>query len=202
MHAASACASALALAHAALLAAVFFASSLATHAFVSTEIHALLFFRVCLTVLVFLELLAAGFFLFRRYPPCYAGLAISAVCLAGGGWAMVVAVPTESAVHFAGAILFIAATACYALPLLLGSRHARLCLVLSGTLTLAAAVSFAGLYFAQLYKEAAYAEWAAFTANAILLSLYFALNEPEPADAGRPKPRQGPAERQRLLPQP
>jgi hypothetical protein len=171
----------IALAHACLLAGVYFSSSVHTDAFVSTEIHSLLFFRVTLTCLVFLEaiLCAAYIFSFHQDSAPRSITAAAFVATAVAGWAVLACYPTSQAEHAAGAILFIVGSAASALFFITKAAHYRSLLYACWASSIATAGAFGGLYAVQIYDAAAACEWAAFTLDAITLCLFFAGNPPE-----------------------
>lgn len=171
----------IALAHACLLAGVYFSSSVHTDAFVSTEIHSLLFFRVTLTCLVFLEaiLCAAYIFSFHQDSAPRSVTAAAFVASAVAGWAVLACYPSDRAEHAAGAAVFIAATAAYSLFFITKSARFKSLLYALWAASTATAGAFAGLYAANIHDAAAACEWAAFTLDAITLCLFFAENPPE-----------------------
>lgn len=168
----------IALAHTALLASVYFTTSMATHAYVSTEIEGQIFFRTLLTCIVVFEHIVCATYLCLFNQNLNARLAVSlvSVCAASVGWSLLASHPTENPVHLIGAIIFIAATSVYSLLLILKTRRFRAFFLTCGALALASALAFAGLYFAQSYTTAATFEWIAFMLNAVLLGLFFAVN--------------------------
>ena len=201
MHGVRALAAAVSLAHAGLLAGVFFSTSIKTHVFVSTELSGLLFFRVCNTCFVLLELLSAAYYL-------HAGLqgsqwlyaALSAALAAAVGWVLLVCSPVDQAAHMGGAGVFIAGTVGYSVPLFMqAGGWLRVALYALGGGGVVAALVYVALYFAGLYGEAAAAEWAAFMTHAVLLLSFFSANDPEPKEEGKAKGQRGGREREWLL---
>jgi hypothetical protein len=170
-----------ALGHACLLAGVYFSSSVYTDAFVSTEIHSLLFFRASLSCIVLLEAVLCAAYIFSFHQESRARSLTAAFFVAGAvaGWALLACYPTDRAEHAAGAAAFIACTAVYSLFFITKSQKFRQALLAMWALSTATAGAFAGLYLAQAYEAAAASEWAAFTLDAITLCLFFAANPPE-----------------------
>ena len=166
--------------HFVLLISIFAATSVHTDAFVSTEIHASLWFRLALSLIVLCE--AA---LCVAYVREQGGVNIwfcSAVALAAaavGGWTLVVAFPVDKAAHVAGAVAFIAATACYSAIFIDRSLRFRTLLYAMWALSITAATAFAILYFCGIYADAAALEWTSFILEAATLLLFFASNPPE-----------------------
>lgn len=167
------------IAHACLLAGVFFGSSLQTHAYVSTEVHALLFFKTFLTVIVITEAAFCGAYIYdqggsaARVASGEVFVALSVI-----GWAILASFPTETAEHLAGAVIFISSTAAYGLYFVQAAQRARPALYTLWTLAALSAAAFGSLYFAKLYPEAAALEWAAFTLDALTLATFFFFNAP------------------------
>jgi hypothetical protein len=174
------------LSHASLLAGIYFSSSIHSSAFVSTEIDSLVWFRVALTFIVLVEasLCAAYIYTFHRDSEAKTSTAAAFVVAAIAGWGLLTSYPTNTAVHMAGAIAFIAATAAYSLFFISKSEAWRPWLYAMWGASIAAAFSFAALYFAKLYEAAAALEWAAFTLDAITLCLFFAVNPPKEEKEG------------------
>lgn len=169
----------LALTHVVLLAVVFFGTSLPTHAFVSTEIHAQVFFRVLLTVIVYIEAAVGVTYIFvQGQGPLRRFAAVALAAVAMGGWALVASFPTENPAHLAGAATFIATTAAYSLLFIARSLALKCVLYAMWALTVAAAVAFGGLYWSEHYAEAAVLEWVAFLADAFTLLLFYYVNPP------------------------
>lgn len=187
------------LAHACLLAGVYFSSSVHTNAFVSTELHNLLFFRAALTAVVGTEaaICAAYIYQYQRASQPNTTAAFAFVAAAVAGWAVLATYQEDTTEHLVGAAVFIVATACYSLFFITKSQHARPFLYTLWALTVATAIAFAALYIAALYDPAADAEWAAFTLNAVTLCLFFSENPAEEAQAV--KARQSAAELARPL---
>ncbi len=171
----------IALAHACLLAGVYFATSVHTDAFVSTQIHAAASFRVALTLLVLAETGLCSAYAYYLHRDSQGATAAAAVLVAGSvaGWCLVASFPTDRAEHGAGAALFIAATGGYSWFFIAGSEKWRPALYFLWASAAAAAAAFGALYLAQLYQWAAALEWAAFTLAAITLCLFFLANPPE-----------------------
>ncbi len=167
-----------ALAHASLLAGVYFSSSIHTSAFVSTELGSLLYFRLTLTALVTAEAGISTVYILNLYShaPQSATAAVSLVAAAVAGWAVLASYPSDRPEHMGGAVAFIAATAGYTIFFIAKSSRLRPALYSLWTLSVAEAGAFAGLYFAGLYEPAAALEWAAFTLSAVTLGLFFAVN--------------------------
>jgi len=166
-----------ALGHACLLAGVYFGSSVGTHAFVSTEIHSMAFFQVLLSAVVVMEHVFCATYIYVQGGTTARQLTgIAAVSTATVGWCVLAAFPTEHPAHIVGAIIFIAATSVYSFMFISKLSRHKAWFYIGGGITLAAALVFAGLYFAQKYYEAAAIEWLAFFLDAILLTAFFALN--------------------------
>ena len=186
MHPMQLFATGIALSHACLLAGVYFSSSIHTDAFVSTEIHSVILFRVALTFIVLVEaaICSAYIYAFYKNYPETTSTAAGFVVAAIAGWGLVASFPTSTTEHMAGAITFIAATAAYSLFFISKSEAWRPWLYAMWGASIAAAVAFAALYFAKLYEAAAALEWAAFTLDAITLCLFFTVNPPKEEKEG------------------
>lgn len=172
------------LGHACLLAGVYFSSSIHTDAFVSTEIHSMVFFRVVLSCVVIIEAALCGGYIYNFYhaaPHRLTWLATALILAAVAAWCLVASYPTDRPEHLAGAVCFIVFTAAYALFFISKSARARPALYSLWSLSIADAGAFAAVYFAGLYREAAALEWAAFTLDAITLCLFFAVNPQDEA---------------------
>lgn len=170
-----------ALAHAGLLAGVYFDSSIKSHAFVSTEVHGAVFFRTLLTCIIVFEHLACACYLYLQAGSSLRiAAAVTAVCLATAGWLVLASFPSEETWHFLGAGLFIAATALYSFLLIARAQRLRGLLFFAGACTLSLALGFLILYFLAEYQAAATLEWVAFLLDAALLCVFFACNPPEP----------------------
>jgi len=168
-----------ALGHAFLLAGVYFGSSIGTHAFVSTEVHGMLFFKILLSSVVVLEhAFCATYIYIQGGSELRQAFGLLSVAAATTGWCVLAAFPTEDAAHMVGAVIFIAATGVYSFLFISKASLFRLLFYLSGATTLAAALIFVGFYFGQMYYEAAAAEWLAFFLNALLLTGFFLTNGP------------------------
>lgn len=182
---------AVSLAHACLLAGVFFASSVYSRAYVSTEIHALLAFRVGLTLIVLAEAaLSAAYICMQGGSQARVASGVGWIAAALAGWSLVASFDTTHTEHLAGAVVFIAATAVYSYYFIQRSAALRAWLYALWGATIALAVAFAALYFTADYENAARLEWAAFSLDAITLFLFFAENPPAEAAArqGRSRP--------------
>lgn len=175
----------IALAHTALLTSVYFSTSMATHAYVSTEIEGQIFFRTLLTCIVVFEHIVCATYLclFNQFSNARLVLSLLSVCTASAGWSLLASHATENPVHLIGAVIFIASTSVYSLLLILQTRKFKPFFLVCGALALASALAFAGLYFAQNYALAATFEWLAFVLNAILLGLFFTINKAADAAA-------------------
>lgn len=167
------------LAHACLLTGVFFATSLHSHAYVSTEVHSLLFFRMFLTVIVLCEaILSATYIYIQGGSLARTASGEAFVAFAIAGWTLVASYPTETTEHLAGAFVFITCTALYSLYFIQRAISLKPWLYAMWTLNALLAIAFLVLYFIKLYDTAAILEWAAFTLDAITLFLFFTANPP------------------------
>jgi len=186
------------LAHSALLASVFFSSSLDSGAYVSTEIHSRLYFSVLLTALVLLEAALGSAYAFASPHSTRETKVVTAASLvaAAAGWATLASTPESNSYHTAGAAVFVAATSLYCLLFIADSSHAKALLLILWTASTCTAIAFAGLHFAAYYSEAAIAEWAAFLAYAVTLCAFFSLN---PAPAPTSDTQRGPESTRPLL---
>jgi hypothetical protein len=175
----------IALAHTALLTSVYFSTSMATHAYVSTEIEGQIFFRTLLTCIVVFEHIVCATYLclFNQFSNARLAISMLSVCAASAGWSLLASHPTENPVHLIGAIIFIASTSIYSLLLILQTRKFKPWFLACGALALGSALAFAGLYFAQNYALAATFEWLAFVLDAVLLGLFFTINKAADAAA-------------------
>ncbi len=198
MHCLRATAIAVTLAHSALLASVFFSSSLDSGAYVSTEIHSRLYFSVLLTALVLLEAALGSAYAFASPHSTRETKVVTAVSLlaAAAGWATLASTPESSPFHTAGAAVFIAATSMCSLLFIADATHAKPCLLIAWTASTCTAITFAVLHFAQQYSEAAIAEWAAFLSFAVTFLAFFSLN---PAPAPTSDTQRGPESTRPLL---
>jgi len=171
------------LSHLALLAGVFFGSSLRTHAYVSTEVHSMAFFRTFLTLMVLSEAVFCGTYIYiQSGSPSRVSSGVVFVCLSVVGWILVASFNTDKIEHFLGAVLFIAATAAYSFYFIDRARSLRPYLYFLWSLSCAVAISFGAVYFAGYYSEAAVLEWTAFMLDAATLFIFFYANPPSSFD--------------------
>ena len=171
------------LAHLALLAGVFFGSSLRTHAYVSTEVHGMVFFRTFLTLIVLTEtVLCATYIYIQSGPALRVASGVTFVGLSVIGWIMVASFPTETTEHLAGAILFAASTAVYSFYFIERAKSLQAVLYTLWAVSSATVVAFGTFYFVQLYDDAAILEWTAFMLDAATLFIFFYANPPSSLD--------------------
>ena len=171
------------LAHAALLASVFFSSSMASGAYVSTEIQSRTYFSVLLTATVLIEASLGAAYAFASNSAPQETKVVTAVCLAAaaGGWAALSSIPESNIFHTAAAGIYVTATSLYTLLFIADAEHAKPYLLIMWTASACTALAFAALHFTDQFEIAAIAEWAAFLAYAITLCAFFSLN---PAPTG------------------
>lgn len=166
--------------HLALLASVYFSSSIYSGAYVSTEIHGSPYFAVCLTLLVLSEaVLGASYVVASDTIHRPTKLAAAAgLALAAAGWITLVSTRESTTEHAAGTAVYVAATSFYSLLFIVHAAALRTLLLCLWTLFSLLALAFASLHFGGFYPEAAAAEWAAFLAYAAALLAFFAANPP------------------------
>jgi len=171
------------LAHLALLAGVFFGSSLRTHAYVSTEVHGMIFFRTFLTLIVLTEtVLCATYIYVQSGPALRVSTGVTFAGLSVIGWALVASFPTQTTEHLAGAVLFTASTALYSIYFIEKAKSLKVLLYGLWATSSAAAIAFCVLYFVQFYNDAAILEWTAFMLDAATLFIFFYSNPPSSLD--------------------
>jgi len=135
----------LTLAHISLLAGVYFASAITTDAFVSTEIHSLLYFRVGLSVIVVVEAGLAVYDTYKLHRGDVGNTASASAFIAAAivGWAILASYPADDAEHAIGAVIFISATAVYSVFFISKSAKWRTPLYALWALSVASAIAFA-----------------------------------------------------------
>lgn len=171
------------LSHLALLAGVFFGSSLRTHAYVSTEVHSMVFFRTFLTLMVFTEAVFCGSYIYIQSGSAFrVSSGVVFVGLSIIGWILVASFNTDKAEHFVGAVMFIASTAAYSFYFIDKARYFRPYMYFLWSASCAVAICFGGVYFAGYYNEAAILEWTAFMLDAATLFIFFLTNPPSSLD--------------------
>jgi hypothetical protein len=173
------------LAHLALLAGVFFGSSMRTHAYVSTEIHSMAAFRTFLSLLVLTEAVLCGTYIYVQGGSALrVASGLTFVGLSVLGWILVASFSTEKAEHFVGAVFFIASTSIYSFYFIDRARSLRPYLFFLWAVSTAVALAFCATYFSQLYYEAAALEWTAFMLDAATLFIFFYANPPSSLNPG------------------
>lgn len=168
-------------AHLGLLAGVFFSSAIHTSAFVSTEIHSALFFKVLLTIAVLTEAVISMTYicLIQQAVGEIVGLVASLLVLAAtAGWALLATYPVYQREHEIGAVMFVVTTALYAFYFIAHAKRGRVCAIFMWTASSALACAFGSLYYGYFYDDAALVEWACFSLYALTLLLFFTLNPP------------------------
>lgn len=167
-----------------LLSAYVAHDSFATGAFVSTHMESHFYFRVSLTLLVFLEQAAGATYAYAHPVYSETSKALTLLCLATAltGWLVLAAFPEGTWEHLAGTAAYTTATSIYTLLFIFGASACRALLLVFWTVFTSAAVAFASLHYAKCYREAATAEWVAFSFYACTLLVFFWANPPPQED--------------------
>ena len=169
-------------AHVGLLTGVYVADTGQTHhwqnddAFVSTSLDRLIFFKICLTMIVVFEAHICATYIYFSHPPlpCYhLSIAVVAILVALAGWTTVACTHMGEPAHQAGTVLFLLGSATYSAFLLSGCRRWGRLYALLWTLVAACAVAFVATNLAQNYPVAAFLEWLAFALQGLVLVIYF-----------------------------
>jgi hypothetical protein len=176
--------------HLALLIFIYFTESMASGAYVSTELGSNPFFAACLTILVITEAALGGAYtMVSRDTLAFTKVAAVALLFAAvAAWGCLAVYPESSQQHAASAAVYIATTAVYSLAFIAHAGALRVALVIAWTCSTVLAVAFGGLYFASEYRTAGYLEWAAFVFYAATLLAYYAFNPPDDTRRHERKP--------------
>jgi hypothetical protein len=167
--------------HLALLAGVFFSSAIQTRAYVSTEIHSALFFKVLLTLVVLTEGVVSMTYIcvIQHALGETLGLLASLLVLAAtAGWAILATFAVYEQEHEVGAAIYIVTTSLYSFYFMVHAKRGKVVGIIFWTASTALACAFGSLYYGYFYDEAALVEWACFSLYALTLLIFFSLNPP------------------------